>query len=168
MQQHPKPPATVDQSEPPKLGRNGNSLTPTSGKERGPLNRKVRQAIEHMLWQSLEIDEAAKAVGITTRRLRTALEKPIVLAHLKAQRKVLCATELPANIRRLKAIRDAAENMPAVHAIRDLEQIAADETIRSDARVQERPGMVIVIVPAPQAVTPHQQIIDARPIKDTD
>jgi hypothetical protein len=163
--EQPKLPATIDQSEPPKLGRNGNSLTPTSGKERGPLNRKVRAAIERMLWDGLEMDEAAKVVGITTRRLRTALEKPIVLAHLKAQRKVLCATELPANIRRLKAIRDAAENMPAVHAIRDLEQIAADETIRSDARVQERPGMVIVVVPAPQPLKPHQQIIDAQPLQ---
>ena len=161
-------PATLDQSEPEKLGRNGNSLTPTTRKGRSPLNAKVRTAIDHMLWDGLEMDEAAKVAGLTTRRLRQALERPIVLAHLKAQRKVLCAAELPQNIRRLKAIRDAAENMPAVHAIRDLEQIAADETIRSDARVQERPGMVIVVVPAPQAIAPHQQIIDARPVADTE
>jgi hypothetical protein len=148
-------PAAIDQAEPPVAKR-----------PKGPLTPKVRKAVELMVWQGLDLADAARAAGIDPpHRFRIALAKPVVMAYLKSERKVLCAGELPRNIERLKAIRDAAENMPAVHAIRDLEQIAADETIRSDARVQERPGMVIVVVPAPQAIKPHQQIIDAQPLQ---
>jgi hypothetical protein len=67
---------------------------------------------------------------------------------------VLRARESPASIHRLCEIRDAANNMPAVNAIRALEQIGDEQRIAADSTT---PGICINIIspsapPAPRTI----------------
>jgi hypothetical protein len=78
---------------------------------------------------------------------------------------VLRARESPANIHRLCEIRDAADNMPAVNAIKTLEGL--DEDLMRRNTDTPTPGIVLRIVnmapqPVPIDITPRPSpIIDA-------
>jgi hypothetical protein len=95
--------------------------------------------------------------------MRLALERPHVLSYLQQQLKVLRDARGPRNFHRLCAIADAADNLPAVHAIRALELLSEEATARrSDTPT---PGVTIRILnvapqPAPIDVTPTR-VIDA-------
>lgn len=103
---------------------------------------KLFKAIELMVFEGLPLDEAAKGAGLTTFALRQAIARPHVLAHLKARRVVFRASLCAANDLRLAQIRDAADNMPAVNAIKLLEQIDSDAP---GAAAGRQPGITIVI-----------------------
>ena len=98
--------------------------------------------------------------------IRNALQKPHVLAYYKQQREVLRSRESAANIHRLCEIRDAADNMPAVNAIRALDGMDEAGLMRR-ATDTVTPGIVLKIVyeqprPAPIDVTPRAPLIDAE------
>jgi hypothetical protein len=71
---------------------------------------------------------------------------------------VLRSSERARNIHRLVAIRDAADNMPAVNAIKALEQI--DDEARSTQAMQRAPGLQIVVIAAPQALPAQAPAIE--------
>jgi hypothetical protein len=71
---------------------------------------------------------------------------------------VLRDSERARNIHRLVAIRDAANNMPAVNAIKALEQI--DDEARGTSAMQRAPGLQIVVVAAPQALPAQAPAIE--------
>jgi hypothetical protein len=91
------------------------------------VSPKIKQAIEHMVADGLPWNDAAVKVGITTRTMRLALDRPHVLAYLRQCKQVLREAASAANITRLTQIRDAADNMPAVNAIKVLEQIGDEQ-----------------------------------------
>jgi hypothetical protein len=128
------------------------------------IGGRLKQALDLMVWgdgnrRYLPDNEAAAIAGLNVLSIRNALQKPHVLAYYKAQREVLRARESPACIHRLCEIRDAADNMPAVQAIRTLEQIGDDEGRRiSDAPT---PGICINIVSASAPNPPAPRIINA-------
>jgi hypothetical protein len=65
------------------------------------------------------------------------------------------------NIHRLREIRDAANNMPAVQAIRDLERTPDDEA--ASQRANRSPGVVIIVHNGATVGTPSAnpvQVID--------
>jgi hypothetical protein len=108
-------------------------------------------------------NEAAAIAGLNVLSIRNALHKPHVLAYYKQQREVLRARESPANIHRLCEIRDAADNMPAVNAIRALEQLGDEQINKPNV---PSPGISIRIVslaspPAPIDIKAAPRIIDA-------
>jgi hypothetical protein len=105
---------------------------------------KLRQSLDAMVWEGMTYLEAAKSYGFSSSSMRKALSRPHVLAYLRAEREVLRASASPRNIHRLIAIRDAADNMPAVNAIKALEQIG-DDPASSSAAQHRAPGVVIVI-----------------------
>lgn len=89
------------------------------------------------------MQDAAKRVGLATRAIRDALSKPHVISHMRARREVFRTEVCGANIHRLRQIRDAAENMPAVNSIGMLERLG-DDPSNAPTR-QQSPGPVIVI-----------------------
>jgi hypothetical protein len=106
---------------------------------------KLFSAIELMVFDGLPLDEAAQSVGLTTYTVRQAFAKPHVLVHLKQRREVLRAAASGKNILRLCEIRDAENNMPAVNAIKVLEQLGDEQQQRGSA-VSASPGVTIRIV----------------------
>jgi len=128
------------------------------------IGGRLKQALDLMVWgdgkrRYLPDNEAAAIAGLNVLSIRNALQKPHVLAYYRAQREVLRSRESPANIHRLCEIRDAADNLPAVNAIKVLELIGDEEGRRvTDAPT---PGMVLNIVApvelkAPRIINPDE------------
>ena len=144
---------------------------PRDRRTRLPVKRiggRLKQALDLMVWgdgerRYLPDNEAAAIAGLNVISIRNALTKPHVLAYYREQREVLRARESPANIHRLCEIRDAADNMPAVNAIRALEQIGDEQTTKPHA---PSPGVTIRIVnvaqPPPPVDIKSPRIIDAE------
>ena len=123
------------------------------------LTPKVRRAIEIMVWDGKPYNEAAAEVGLTTRAMRLALDKPFVLAAMKRELQVLTQSERARDIRRLHEIRDAADNMPAINAIRTL--IGMDSEGGSiNPGASPSPGVTIRIINQAPASPP---MIDVSP-----
>jgi len=124
------------------------------------ITKRVKDAIDAIVERGIAYNEAAAESGLTTRTMRLALERPHVLAYLRQQLKVLRDARGPRNFHRLCAIADAADNLPAVHAIRALELLSEEATARrSDTPT---PGVVLNIISAPVDVMPRPvRIIDA-------
>lgn len=111
---------------------------------------KLFNAIELIVFQGMSLDEAAEQAGLTTYALRNAFAKQHVLAHLKARREVLRAAASGKNILRLTEIRDAADNMPAVNAIKLLEELGDDHSQRGSG-ASASPGVTIRVVTVVQS-----------------
>lgn len=134
---------------------------------KGQVTGKLKVAIDAMLYEGARRPDAAAKAGMTDHSVRSALRKPHVLAYYNAGLEVLRTSERPRNIKRLAEIRDKADNMPAVQAIRALEQMAEDEA-RPGGHTQQLPGLVVVInsrfadaAPAPINVTPRPADVEA-------
>lgn len=119
----------------------------------GRVTGRLKRALDLMVWERRTDNEAAIEAGLTISALRMALQRPHVAAYYKNQRQVLREREAPANIHRLIEIRDAANNMPAVQAIKTLEQLGDEQVGRSAAAAT--PGLVVVINSGPQPVEAH-------------
>jgi hypothetical protein len=124
----------------------------------GKVTGRLRIALEALVWQGVTRDQAAAIAGITDHSLRCALAKPHVKEWYRAQCDVLRTSARARNIHRLEAIRDAANNMPAVQAIKCLEQI--DDEARSTQAMQRAPGLQIVVIAAPQALPAQAPVIE--------
>ena len=107
------------------------------------ITRRVKEAIDAMVSNGLGYSEAATEAGLTPRAMRMALNKPHVLAYYKAQCQVLRGATTARNIHRLCEIRDAENNMPAVNAIKALEQLSDEQTNKPNAA---SPGVTIRIL----------------------
>jgi hypothetical protein len=113
------------------------------------IGGRLKHALDLMTWgdgvrRYLPDNEAAARAGLNVLSVRSALQRPHVLAYYLQQREVLRARESPANIHRLVEIRDAADNLPAIHAIRTLEQLGSDE--QTNKPNTPSPGISIRIV----------------------
>ena len=135
------------------------------------LTPKLRAAINLMVWEGMPFNDAAQSVGMHVRGMRLALTKPHVIKYLQEQRKVLLYSHGPRNIKRLAEIRDAADNMPAVNAIKELEELVgyhASTASQADSKpfsiniingqmgqadVRER-GPIIDVAPSPSQSQP--------------
>jgi hypothetical protein len=125
------------------------------------ITKRVKDAIDAIVERGIAYNEAAAESGLTTRAMRLALERPHVLAYLRQQLKVLRDARTPRNFHRLCSIADAADNLPAVHAIRALELLSEDATARrTDAPT---PGVVLNIISSPVPIdTPKLPIISGE------
>ena len=116
------------------------------------IGRTVKAAIDAMVERGLDYAHAAADAGISTRNMRLALTKPHVIAYYRSQCDVLRNAHRARNIHRLAQIRDAEDNMPAVNAIKALEQLADEQT---NNKQTTSPGVTIRIVNV--AATPLQR-----------
>lgn len=106
-----------------------------------------------MVWDALPFDEAAQKVGLTSQAMRYALAKPPVVAYLKREMQVLRTSEGPASIKRIKTIRDAAENKPALDAA--MWFVTEDAAQQRGSAANATPGVTIRIV---NVVQPGQSV----------
>jgi hypothetical protein len=140
--------------------------TPERPRRTQRVGKKLFHAIELIVFEGKELGEAAAEAGLTTYTLRQAFARPHVLAHLRQRREVLRAAASGKNILRLCQIRDAADNMPAVNAIKTLEGLDEEGLMRRTTDTPT-PGIVLRIVnvapqPVPIDITPRPSpIIDA-------
>ena len=131
---------------------------------------KLKSALELMVDDGLRINEAAETVGMTTHAIREAFGKPHVLAFVRKRKQQLRESVSARNITRLAEIRDAADNMPAVQAIKLLEEMGDEHAMRSQG-VSASPGVTIRIVNvnsgqamAPSPVT-ESRVIDGEVVE---
>ena len=87
------------------------------------VSGRLKAALDRMVWSCARRADAATASGMSDHGLREALRKPHVRAYYVEQLEVLRTSERARNIHRLAEIRDAANNMPAVQAIKALEEM---------------------------------------------
>lgn len=132
----------------------------------GKVTGKLKTAIDAMVWRGLKRDEAAATAGLTDHGLYVALSRPHVRAYYLSQCEVLRTSGRARRIHRLEQIAEQDDNkQAAVNAIKALDyqedqQAAARQT-------QTTPGFVIV-VQQPAALTAHQPLIEAKPLKDNE
>jgi hypothetical protein len=114
-----------------------------------------------MVFQGVPRDLAATQCGMKAKSLCDAFRLASVKMYYMAQLEVLRSSERARNIHRLVEIRDAANNMPAVQAIKTLEQI--DDISTGTASMQRAPGLQIVITQVAAPAT-NPPVIDAQPV----
>jgi hypothetical protein len=119
-----------------------------------------------MIWDAMPYDEAALAVGLSTRAMRLALSKSAVVQYLKREMQVLRTSEGPASIKRIKTIRDAAENKPALDAA--LWFVTEDAQQQRGSGQQSPPGVtirIVNVVQPGQANAPQPVTVEADPVQ---
>ena len=124
------------------------------------IQGKLKATLDVMVWDALELVDACRQTGFSPAAMRNALQRPHVLAYLRNERQVLRASLSPRNLHRLAEIRDAADNMPAVQAIRLLEELG-DEQLQRNTGTSHSPGVTIRVinVAAPVQADARQRVI---------
>ena len=134
-----------------------------------PIPADVRRVIHLMTWGDdanpdalpLDLIAACAAAGIKPYRMRRYLDRPAVIAHLRAEhrkfREVVCC----GNAAALGKVRDTSENgMAIVASVRALDGMQTEEAGHADAPT---PGISIRLVQINAIQPQHEQItIDAK------
>lgn len=129
---------------------------------------KLRKAIEYMVFEGSKTDykSAAEKAGLTAHAIRLALDRPHVKAFYRQLVEVLRTAEEARTIHRFAEIRDAADNMPAVQAGKELLR-TPDESSSNNKGFA--PGFCVQIVNVQQASSmPHTPTIEAKPLIDNE
>jgi hypothetical protein len=135
---------TAQAEKPPKVDR------------RSQISPQMKAALDSMVEEGLQFDEAAVKQNLTVRAMRLALKRPNVIKYLRDARQVFLAHVGASNIRRLRDLRDQDENRAAaVAAARTIEGLV-ENTVGSpnsiagpragyliDLSEQRAPGLVI-------------------------
>lgn len=116
------------------------------------IGRKLRIAVDLMVFEGQDMATAATNAKTSTRAIRKAFEKAHVLTYIRKRKDVLRASISAKNIQRLGEIRDAANNMPAIHAIRQLENDSDDNAVRRVT--SSSPGLIVQIINSAPAAAP--------------
>ena len=120
------------------------------------LSRRLKSAIDLMVWDCLTDSEAAVRTKSHVQTIRLALKQPNARAYFREQCEMLRSRENPRNTHTLIAIRDQdANQMARVAAIKELER-SSDQQVTGGAT--RSPGVVVIIQQAgPVPVQPSVQ-----------
>jgi len=110
------------------------------------VTTKVRTAIDAMVLEGLDRRHASEYAGMADHSLYCALRLPHVKAYYREQLDVLRESERAKNIHRAVQIRDAADNMPAMQAIKWLEGEPDQSVAGGRGNTTQSPGVTFVIV----------------------
>lgn len=84
----------------------------------------LKDALDAIVFEGAEMDAAARRANITTRAVRLAMEKPHVLAYVRAQRALLTSEVHASNVHHLKKLRsDSPNQLARLGAVREIENI---------------------------------------------
>jgi hypothetical protein len=108
---------------------------------------KLAEALRLMVHNGKRIDHAAQSVGLTTKRIRDALDLPHVQAFVRRERKVRLEGVLLGNITALERIREG-DGAAAVSAIKLLEEMGNPLSHVAGTVAASTPGVTINIVNA--------------------
>ena len=143
---------------------------------RNGVSGRLKAALDDMVWNATPWEEAAKKANLTVRAMRLAMERPHILAYLRAGRRVRLATMSPKNLQRLGELRDQDDNSTAaVQAAKALEGLASeqlpDSTISVGAQAGfvidlSEPGGITVRITTPIQRRPSDDAIDVTPNPD--
>jgi hypothetical protein len=123
---------------------------------------KLHEACMRIIELGEEDDQAAKAVGLRTRTVRLARQKPHVIAWMKQQREVFRAHVSAQNIFHARKMRNESTNeMAKLGAMKLIEQIG-DDPEAARGRVAS-PGIVILVGGDATAPQPPTVTIEAVP-----
>jgi hypothetical protein len=89
----------------PLAPKNGDGTTPAV-----PGSRKVKAAIDAMVWKGLSRKEAAEAAGLQEHSLYQALRLPLTLHYLNEQMKVLRRSERSKSVHTIIELRDTSNS----------------------------------------------------------
>ena len=134
-----------------------------------PIPADVKAVVHLMVWGDdanpdalpLDLIAACAAAGVKPYRMRRYLDRPAVIAHLRAEhrkfREVVCC----GNAAALGKVRDTSENgMAIVASVRALDGMQTEEAGHADAPT---PGISIRLVQINAIQPQHEQItIDAK------
>ena len=138
-----------------------------------PIPADVKAVIHLMVWGDdanpdalpLDMIAACAAAGVKPYRMRRYLDRPAVIAHLRAEHRKFREVVCSGNTAALRKVRDTSENgMAIVASVRALDGMQGEDAARADA---PSPGVTIRIIneapqPAPIDITPKSpRIIDA-------
>jgi hypothetical protein len=104
---------------------------------------KLQTALKAIIWDGQDLQGAAQTAQLTTHAVRCALNKPHIISWMKAEREVFRAYVSAQNIHRAVEIRDAADNMPAVNAMKFIEEPSSEQTNKP---ASASPGITIRLV----------------------
>lgn len=136
----------------------------TSAPRRHTIGRKVKAALDAMVWLGRTRDQAALSAGLQDNSLYKALRRPDVKAYYLAECEVLRVSGRAQRIHRLEALATQDENkQAAVNAIRALEQMGDDLPLHGHQVIQ--PGMTVVIVNSPPTPARPPQPAEASVIE---
>jgi hypothetical protein len=161
----PNPPAPSRQNQKRKLVPGKIGAVDRRKRPRG-LTRAIKTAIDNIIFDRCTRAEACQRAAISERALYLALEKVEVAGYWRRQVEVLRKGEEARNIQRLAEIREAANNMPAVNAIKMLMDIGEQYQAHGRGH-QVSPGLAIVIVDprGPRVVAPTiEHVIEPAPL----
>jgi hypothetical protein len=121
----------------------------------------VRKLVQAIVWEGMQLYEAAQAAQMHIAAARKALGRPHVLQYLRSEREVLRASLSGSNILTLDEIKRTSRNDNArVNAVKALEQLGDEQQGRNSSTFRA-PGMAIVVIQQ-ASVTPHLPHDDAK------
>lgn len=111
------------------------------------INGKLKAGLDLMVWEGLTYQDAAAKADLTVRAMRLALDRPHVLAYLKAERMVLHASMSGWADFRMRELAAQNKNMAAaVSATKELRGFSDQE--HSAGAQRHAPGLVVQIITA--------------------
>jgi hypothetical protein len=141
-----------------------------------PIPPKIKAVVHNLVWgrdddpdaMPMLLIDACTAAGVTPLVARRFLDRPQVIAHLRAEQRKRREVDRCGNSAALRRVRDSSPNgMAIVASCRALdEQVGADDPWRTD--VADARGITLRIIhqhapqPAPIDVTPSPRIIDVE------
>jgi hypothetical protein len=126
------------------------------------ISRRVKAAVEAMVWQGMKRGEAAQATGMKDNSLYVAFRRPEVRAYYLSECEVLRVSGRARRIHRLEGLVEQDENkMAAVQASRTLDNMGEDAQARSG--VQASPWLTIRITNV--AAAPAPITIEHKPLE---
>jgi hypothetical protein len=137
-----------------------------------PIPANVKATIHLMVWGDdanpdalpLDLIAACAAAGVKPFVMRRYLDRPGVIAHLRAEQRKRREVDCCGNSAALRRVRDHSDNgMAVVASVRALDGLQAEDGARADV---VSPGVTIRIVhieqPAPIDVTPNARLLPAH------
>lgn len=140
--------------------------TPAKRDRSAEISPKLRVCLDAMIERGLELQDAAKEGGMTSRGLRLSLSRLAVKTYLKRARAEFISSIRASNPKRLRELRDQESNpAAAVRAAVAIEQLAEQEE-RDGVAHRWEPGITIIIGAAPDRpaqIVGGPKTIEGRP-----
>jgi hypothetical protein len=115
------------------------------------ITRRVRAAVDAMVWQGLKRDEAAQAAGLKDNSLYVAFSRPDVKAYYLSQCEVLRVSGRARRIHRLDEISEQNTNLNAAVAAIKAAELVDEDRVGSGASAPFSGVVVNIITAAPAA-----------------
>lgn len=133
------------------------------------LSDRVRQGVELMVTEGLNMSDAARAIGMSYRKFAEAMRNPVVVQHYRARINDIRSGEAARNLHGAVTIRDnglvkeasAADRRVALEAMRYIDGEAAGGGHGARVNISITPGYAIDLSDRPRVkvIDPDQDLV---------